>query len=193
VKRHRPIRVISATADCPPPWARELASRLDGAVTEVTSVLDELVEIAHRIHPAVLTNGGLSPALRALARRSAIPVSLDVQVTGRLPDPAEIAAYYAVAEALTNTAKHARASIIDIWVESSEGALRVCVRDDGRGGAHFGGSGLAGLKDRVEAIGGRLSLDSPPEAGTALDILLPVDYPGRPWQPAGAADPPPGG
>jgi signal transduction histidine kinase len=107
--------------------------------------------------------------LKALARRSAVPVSLDVQVTGRLPESAEIAVYYLVAEALTNTAKHTDASIIDVQVESGEGELHVCVRDDGRGGAHVGGgSGLAGLKDRMEALGGRFSLDSPPGAGTAL-------------------------
>jgi signal transduction histidine kinase len=126
-------------------------------------------------HPAVLTNGGLRPALKALARRSAVPVRLDVQVTGRLSDPVEIAAYYVVAEALTNSAKHANASIVDVRVESGESMLRVCVCDDGRGGARVGrGSGLAGLRDRVEALGGRLCLDSPPGAGTELDIVLPL-------------------
>jgi signal transduction histidine kinase len=185
------LRAAQAAA---PPEAGELASRLEGAVTEVTGVLDELREIASGIHPAVLTEGGLRPALRALARRSAVPVSLDVQVTGRLPDQAEIAAYYAVAEALTNTAKHAHASIIDVQVDSGEGELHVCVRDDGRGGAHFGGgSGLAGLKDRVEALSGRFSLDSTPGAGTALDIVLPFGDPGRPERPTGAAEPPQGG
>ena len=181
------LRAARAAA---PPEAGELASQLEGALTEVAGVLDELREIARGIHPAVLTEGGLRPALRALARRSAVPVSLDVKVTGRLPDQAEIAAYYAVAEALTNTAKHAHASIIDVQVDSGEGVLHVCVRDDGRGGAHFGGSGLAGLKDRVEALGGRLSLDSPPGAGTALDIVLPLGDPSRPERPTGAAGPP---
>jgi signal transduction histidine kinase len=172
------------------PGSRELASWLDSAATEVTGVLEELREIARGLHPAVLTEGGLRPALRALARRSAVPVSLDVQVTGRLPDPAEIAAYYAVAEALTNTAKHAQASIIDVQVDSGDGVLHVCVRDDGRGGAHVGGgSGLAGLKDRVEALGGRLSLGSPPGAGTVLDIVLPLGEPSRLGRPTGAAGP----
>jgi signal transduction histidine kinase len=169
------LRAAQAAA---PPGAGELASRLDGAVTEVTGVLDELGEIARGIHPAVLTNGGLRPALRALARRSAVPVRLDVRVTGRLAESAEIAVYYVVAEALTNTAKHAHASVIDVQVESGEGMLGVRVRDDGRGGAHFGrGSGLAGLKDRVEALGGRISLDSPTGAGTAVDIVLPLSGP----------------
>ena len=166
------LRAAQAAA---PREAGELASRLDGAVAEVTGVLDELGEIARGIHPAVLTNGGLRPALKVLARRSAVPVGLDVQVTGRLPESAEIATYYAVAEALTNTAKHANASSIDVRVESGAGVVRVRVRDDGRGGAHFGGgSGLAGLQDRVEALGGRLSLDSPPGVGTTLDIVLPL-------------------
>jgi GAF domain-containing protein len=165
------LRATQAAA----PEAGELASRLDIAVTEVNGVLDELREIARGIHPAVLTSGGLRQALKALARRSAVPVSLDVQVTGRLPESAEIAIYYVVAEALTNTAKHTDASIIDVQVESGEGEVHVCVRDDGRGGAHVGGgSGLAGLKDRVEALGGRFSLDSPPGGGTALDIVLPL-------------------
>ena len=157
------------------PEAGDLASRLDSAVTEVNGALDELGEIARGLHPAVLSSGGLRPALKALARRSAVPVSLDVQVTGRLPESAEIAVYYVVAEALTNTAKHTDASIIGVQVKSGESELHVCVRDDGRGGAHVGGgSGLAGLKDRVEALGGRFSLDSPPGAGTALDIVLPL-------------------
>jgi len=182
------LRAAQAAA---PREAGELASRLEGAVAEVTGVLDELGEIARGIHPAVLTNGGLRPALKVLARRSAVPVSLDVQVTGRLPESAEIATYYAVAEALTNTAKHAHASIIDVRVESGAGVVRVRVRDDGRGGAHFGGgSGLAGLQVRVEALGGRLSLDSPPGAGTTLDIVLPLSDPNRPGWPTGAARPP---
>jgi signal transduction histidine kinase len=164
-----------------PPGAGELASWLDGVAAEVTGVLEELREIAHGLHPVILTEGGLRPALRALARRSAVPVSLDVQVAGRLPEPTEIAAYYAVAEALTNTAKHARASVIDVQVESGDGALHVRVRDDGCGGAHVGpGSGLAGLTDRVEALGGRLALDSLPGAGTDLDIVLPLSDPGGP-------------
>jgi len=161
-----------------PPGADELAQRLDGAVAEVNDVLEGLREIARGIHPAILTEGGLRPALRALARRSAVPVSLDVQVPGRPPEPVEIAAYYAVSEALTNVAKHAHASAAEVEVAAGDGVLRVDVRDDGRGGADFGrGSGLVGLKDRVEALGGRVSLQSPAGAGTTLQIVLPFDGP----------------
>src|SRR5271156_1434655 len=167
-----------------PPGADELARRLEGAVTEVAGVLEELMEIARGLHPAVLTDSGLRPALRALVRRSGVPVSLDVRVKGRLPEPVEVAAYYAVAEALTNIAKYADASAAEVEATAHEGVLQVWVRDDGRGGADFGrGSGLAGLKDRIEALGGRISLHSPPGAGTTLRIALPLSGPTRPaWE-----------
>jgi GAF domain-containing protein len=166
------LRAAQAAA---PAEAGELAERLEGAVTEVTGALEELREIARGLHPAVLAEGGLRPALRALARRSAVPVNLDVRVAGRLAEPAEIAAYYTVAEALTNAAKHARASAADVEVAADGGVLRVCVRDDGRGGADFGhGSGLVGLRDRVEALGGQIFLDSPRGAGTSLRVELPL-------------------
>jgi signal transduction histidine kinase len=171
------LRAAQAAA---PAEAGDLAGRLAGAVAEVAGVLDELREIANGLHPAVLTEGGLRPALKALARRSAVPVRLDVRVEGRLPEPAEIAAYYVVAEALTNAAKHAHSSVVDVEAAVGEGVLRVCVRDDGHGGADLAsGSGLVGLRDRVEALGGRLSLDSPPGAGTTLEVHLPVG-PARP-------------
>ena len=170
------------------PAASELAQRLEGAVAEVNGVLEELREIARGIHPAVLTEGGLRPALRALARRSAVPVSLDVQVAGRLPEPVEIAAYYAVSEALTNVAKYAHASAAEVEVAVGDGVLRVDVRDDGRGGADFGrGSGLLGLKDRVEALGGWISLQSAAGAGTIMQIALPLDDPSRPRWPTGGS------
>ena len=174
------------------PESDELADRLEGAVTEVTEVLEELREIARGIHPAILTQGGLPPALRALARRCAVPVSLDIKVAERrLPEPVEIAAYYAISEALTNTAKHAHASAAEVEVAVRDGGLRVCVRDDGRGGADFaGGSGLAGIKDRMEALGGRIWLHSPPGAGTAVHIVMPLGGPGGPGPSAGAANSP---
>ena len=169
------LRAVQADVS---PGAGELAQRLEGVVTEVTGVLEELREIARGLHPAVLSKSGLGPALRVLARRSAVPVSVDVQVAGRLPEPVETAAYYVVSEALTNAAKHAHASAAEVEVAAGDGVLRVCVRDDGSGGADFGhGSGLVGLRDRIEALGGRIWLHSPPGAGTVVQIVLPVDDP----------------
>jgi len=162
-----------------PPDSDELAVQLDSLVGEVTSTLDGLRELARGIHPVVLAEGGLCPALEVLARRSAVPVELQCGIEGRLPEQVEIAAYYAVSEALTNTAKHAEASMVQIQVDAAAGegtdTLRVQVRDDGRGGATLtGGTGLLGLKDRVEAVGGQILLDSPPEAGTTLRLDLPL-------------------
>ncbi|GAA3056438.1 hypothetical protein GCM10010464_21500 [Pseudonocardia yunnanensis] len=162
-----------------PPEAAELAAQLDELAAEATSTLDELRELARGIHPALLVEGGLPPALKALARRCTTPVRLDVRADRRLPEPIEIAAYYLVAEALTNAAKHAHASAIHVQVDTAAAdgvdALRVCVRDNGRGGADLsGGSGLVGLQDRVEALGGRLSVQSVSGAGTAVQAELPL-------------------
>jgi signal transduction histidine kinase len=159
-----------------PPQAGELARWLDRVAAGLEAALEELREIARGIHPAVLAQGGLRPALAALARRCPVPVELDVQLAARLPAPVEIAAYYVVAEALTNTAKHASAAAAEVDVAAGQGELRVRVRDDGRGGADFGhGSGLLGLKDRVEALGGRITLHSPTGAGTTLDVHIPLE------------------
>jgi signal transduction histidine kinase len=156
-----------------PPGCGELAQRLEDAVTEVNNALEELRDIARGLHPATLAERGLRAALKELARRSAVPVRLDIGVEGRLPEQIEIAAYYVVAEALTNIAKYAHATVADVEVATAEDALRVCVRDDGRGGADFGhGSGLVGLRDRVEALGGHLWLHSPPGGGTTLQAQL---------------------
>jgi signal transduction histidine kinase len=149
--------------------------QLDGVAAGLDGVLEELREIARGLHPAILAERGLRPALQALARRSAVPVRLEVKVEERLPEQIEIAAYYVVAEALTNIAKHAHATVTDVEVAAGEGVLHVCVRDDGHGGADFGhGSGLVGVKDRAEALGGRLWLHSPPGEGTTLQVQLPV-------------------
>ena len=158
-----------------PPELPELAGDLDGIAVEVTEVLDELREMSRGLHPPILSKGGLEPALKALARRSAVPVELSIHPTGRLAEPIEIGAYYVVSEALTNAAKHARASSVAVDVESFDSVLRVSVRDDGVGGAAFGeGTGLVGLKDRVEALGGRIDVDSRPGAGTAVHVELPL-------------------
>jgi signal transduction histidine kinase len=161
-----------------PPGAGQLKAQLDRVAAELTGVLDELREIARGIHPAVLAEGGLRPALKTLARRCAVPVRLDLRGQQRLPEQIELAAYYVVCEALTNTVKHAQAAVVDIQVHTDEGVLHVHVRDDGRGGADLTrGSGLIGLKDRVEALGGRIALRSPPGAGTAVEIALPLSPP----------------
>jgi GAF domain-containing protein len=169
----------------------DLVPELDRVATGLDDVLQELREIARGLHPAILADGGLPPALKTLARRSAVPVHLDIQVDGRLPEPVETAAYYTVCEALTNAAKHACATTADIQVAEGEGVLHVRIRDDGRGGADFSdGSGLVGLKDRAEALGGHLRLHSPPGAGTTLEIELPLHNPGGNGQLRAGGQPP---
>jgi signal transduction histidine kinase len=153
----------------------ELGAELDRAAAVATGALNELREIARGLYPAVLAKGGLPLALNALARRSPVPVDLQVRADGRLPGPVEVSAYYLVAEALTNAAKHARASAVGVEAEVVGDLLPVAVRDDSVGGACVaGGSGLAGLKDRVEALGGRIVLHSPRGAGTSLRAELPL-------------------
>jgi signal transduction histidine kinase len=155
-----------------------LVARLDEVADGLDAALEELREIARGIHPAVLASGGLRPALRALARRCPVPVELRVQVADRLPDPVEIAAYYVVAEALTNAARHAGATAVHIEVAAETTMLRVGVRDDGQGGADVDfGSGLTGLRDRVEALRGQVTLHSPPGEGTVLEVLIPLTAP----------------
>jgi signal transduction histidine kinase len=145
-------------------------------VEGLTSVLNDLREIARGIHPAILAEGGLGPALKTLARRSAVPVKLELPSELQLPERIEVATYYIVSEAMTNAAKYAHASVVHVAVAVHEQRLRVSVRDDGRGGADpGGGSGLVGLKDRAEAMGGTLSLRSPLGAGTSLQVDLPLD------------------
>jgi signal transduction histidine kinase len=187
------LRAAQATA---PPGTSDLVQQLDRVATGMDGVLEDLREIARGLHPAILAEGGLRPALKTLARRSPVPVDLDIQVDRRLPDPVETAAYYTVAEALTNTAKHSHAPTADIQVTASDRSLHLRIRDNGRGGADFShGSGLVGLKDRAEALGGHLRLHSPPGAGTTLDITLPLSHPAEPGLPdetAGTADNPDG-
>jgi signal transduction histidine kinase len=178
------LRLRGTVTAAMPPGAGELTAALDSVAAELGGVLDELRELARGLHPAALADGGLRPALRTLARRSAVPVRLDVGVDGRLPEQVELAAYYVVAEALTNAAKHADASVVDVRVATGEGQLWVEIRDDGRGGADpTGGSGLVGLTDRIEALGGWLSVHSPPAVGTALEVVLPLTAPRGPELP----------
>jgi signal transduction histidine kinase len=168
------LRVRGAQAAVPPDLP-ELVTELDQVAEELTGAIDELRDFAQGIHPAILSEGGLQPALRKLARRSAVPVDLDVRTNGRLPERVEVAAYYVVSEALTNAAKHGHASSATVRVEAGSDRLRVAVSDDGVGGARFGrGSGLVGLKDRVEALGGGIALQSEPAAGTTLSVELPL-------------------
>jgi signal transduction histidine kinase len=158
-----------------PPELGALRAQLGSAVAAAGDALEEVHEIARGIHPAVLASGGLRPALRGLARRSLLPVRLDLLVDQRLPEHVEVSAYYVVAEALTNAVKHARASVVSIRAEVTGRLLRVAVTDDGIGGAMVaGGTGLVGLKDRVEALGGRLRLESPEGGGTSLTAELPI-------------------
>jgi signal transduction histidine kinase len=167
---------LQAAQAAVPPELGELSAELDLAVDEATGALEELRELARGIHPAVLAEGGLPAAIKTLARRCTVPVELDVRVDRRPPEPIEIAAYYLVAEALTNVAKHAGASTVEVEVDTIDDVLRLCVRDDGHGGADLaGGSGLVGLSDRVEALGGRLWLHTAAGAGSTVRAELPLD------------------
>jgi signal transduction histidine kinase len=166
------LRAAEAAA---PPELPELRAQLARVADGMAGALDDLREISRGIHPAILSEGGLGPALKALARRSIVPVELDVHVQARLPERVEVAAYYVVSEALANAAKHAHASVAHVQVEVRDGSLHLSVRDDGVGGAVPGrGSGLIGLTDRVEALGGRISIASPSGQGTTLLVELPV-------------------
>jgi signal transduction histidine kinase len=159
-----------------PPMCGLLGDQLASVADGLASVLDDLRELARGIHPSILSEGGLAPALKTLARRSIVPVELDVRaVEGRLPEPVEVAAYYVISEALANAAKHSNASLVQVGADIAGNALHLHVLDDGDGGADPAlGSGLQGLKDRVEALGGRIAVSSPAGAGTSLDADLPL-------------------
>ena len=161
----------------------EPRTEMADAAAELMGVVDELREISRGIHPAILSKAGLRPALRALGRRSVVPVELDVRVDGRLSESVEVGVYYVVSEMLANAEKHARASVVEVSAEAADGMLRVRVRDDGIGGADPArGSGLLGLKDRIEALGGTFSVHSPAGRGTTVTCEVPVtaggEYPG---------------
>jgi signal transduction histidine kinase len=173
------LRLIQDTVPAELPALR---ADLGQATQGLTEAVDELRETTQGIHPAILSEGGLGPALRSLARRSALPVDLHIDAGSRYPPPVEVTAYYVVAEALTNTTKHAKASHLEVIVEQRGSTLWVCIRDDGVGGAGTQrGSGLIGLHDRVEAIGGTVDLTSPVDQGTLIQASLPIQRTGGPF------------
>jgi signal transduction histidine kinase len=166
---------LRATKERVPPGLEELQADLAHTADGLTAVLNELREMSRGIHPAILTQGGISPALEALALRSPVAVKLNVRCEGRLSDEVEVAAYYVVSEALTNAAKYANASHVQIDLGAEEETLRLSIVDDGSGGADpSAGSGLIGLKDRVEALSGTIEVNSPPGNGTRLDVEIPL-------------------
>jgi signal transduction histidine kinase len=174
------LRAVQAAV---PAGLGEIEGGLARIAGGLAGVFDRVREISHGIHPAILSDKGLAAALRSLARRSPVPVELDLR-GGRLPGPVEVAAYYAVSEAVANAAKHARASVVQVELGADDAMVRLTVRDDGTGGADPArGSGLTGLRDRIEALGGTLDVTSPVGGGTTLLIEIPVkgqDGPGAP-------------
>ena len=169
------LAVRAAEADVPPDRG-DLRVKLSRIATGLADAVADLQEISRGIHPAILAQGGLGPALRTLARRSTIPVQLDVTTNARLPEPIEVAAYYVASEALANATKHAQASLIEVSLATRNGSLLLSIRDDGVGGADPArGSGLVGLTDRVQALGGSIRVSSRPGDGTHITAELPVE------------------
>jgi signal transduction histidine kinase len=180
---------LRAAQDVGPGEHAALLAAMSQAVDELVSILDELRELSRGVHPAILSQGGLGPALRSLTRRASLPAVLDIDEIGRLPQPVEVAAYYVVSEALTNAAKHANATVVHVSLGVKDTTLRLSIDDDGDGGADPArGSGIIGLVDRIEALGGKLTLRSPPGEGTSLVIELPLE-PG--YRSSGSPPPPP--
>jgi signal transduction histidine kinase len=159
-----------------PPEQDDIRAQLSGVAAGLVAAVEDLQEISRGIHPAILSKGGLAPALRALAHRSSIPVDLDIRAEVRLEEPIEVAAYFVASEALANAAKHSSASRIDMSLDQRGGLLLLAIRDDGVGGADVErGSGLVGLTDRVEALGGSIRISSRPGKGTLIAVDLPVE------------------
>jgi signal transduction histidine kinase len=167
---------LRATETMVPAELTELKAQLSGAAKGLGDVAENLQEISRGIHPAILSKGGLGPAIKTLARRSAVPVQLDLRAERRLPERIEVAAYYVVSEALTNAAKHAHASVVHVDVKAQDAVVRLSIRDDGIGGADPSqGSGLIGLRDRVETVGGRMEIASAAGTGTSLLVTIPIN------------------
>jgi PAS domain S-box-containing protein len=176
---------LRATQAIEQPRIDELRALLARTERGLDGVLEELREISRGIHPAILSRGGLERALTTLARRSAVPVELDVRAEGRLPAGLGVAAYYVVSEALTNAAKHAHASMVHVELEARDATVRLEIDDDGVGGADPGrGTGLVGISDRVLALGGTLQVTSPAGSGTSLVIEIPLHEDGTLGSPA---------
>jgi signal transduction histidine kinase len=156
----------------------ELATELESTITMLNQALRELRELAHGIHPSLLSSGGLALAVPELAGRCPVPVVVDVQAEGRLPELIESTAYFVLAEALANVAKHSRATRAWVRAHVVDEELLLVVRDNGTGGASLdAGTGMLGISDRVDAVGGTLELESPPGAGTTLTVRIPVGGP----------------
>jgi signal transduction histidine kinase len=166
--------VMRAAEPMVPEELPELRAHLAEVAEGLTSVLQELQEMSRGIYPSFLSEGGLGPALQTLTRRSFVPVELDIHADERLPECMEVAAYYVASEALANAAKHAHASVVHVDLDAEDGVVYLSIRDDGVGGAVPGrGSGLIGLRDRVEALGGEIEIASPPGGGTSLFVSMP--------------------
>jgi signal transduction histidine kinase len=169
------ILTLQSVAGRIDPSLKEPRAEVARAADRVTSVVEQLREISKGIHPAILTEGGLQPAIETLALRSAVPVELDIDAERRFPDAVEVGAYYVVSEALANAAKHADASRMQVDLHVDDATLNLSVSDDGVGGADPSrGSGLIGLRDRVEALDGTIEITSLPGSGTRLDVKLPI-------------------
>jgi signal transduction histidine kinase len=166
---------LRAAAAMVPPGADELRAHLARTADGLAGAVEDLQEMSRGIHPAILSRGGLGAALKTLARRSAVPVELDVRLVAPLPDSVEVTVYYVVSEALTNAAKHADACLVQVRLDAAHGLVRLTIRDDGIGGADpEQGSGLVGLRDRVEAVSGTIEVASPPGDGTTLAVTIPA-------------------
>jgi signal transduction histidine kinase len=159
-----------------PPDLHRLKEQIADVVRGLAGVSEDLREISRGIHPAIVSRGGLGPAVKALARRSIVPVELDLRIDLQLPESSEVAAYFVISEALTNAAKHAQASEVTVRVEAEGANLHLSIQDDGIGGADTAnGSGLTGLIDRVTALGGQMTISSRPGRGTSLAVKIPIE------------------